>query len=376
MKKKNKENNFGFSDKNWAIVSSYLKEFDTPEKRSQDLLRKIEFKGCGYCGTADVRMNKDGRSAYCSKCRLNSQITAGTFFHGISRLDVVHPQIYFYEAGVQFSANQIRVMFECAYGTAWGTNHKIKKVVLKAMKEGGTISIHSSLFEPVYSKRSVETPARHHPRYEQEICESEYAADKSEQENQNRHRHQEQNESNGSKFTSNSSDSSSPPDVDGDQDPFAILNFLGEEAISFDALIEMANVPAGSACLQLLDLQFQGVIEKLPGDNYARKKAAKNALPKTDLAISTIQLFEQTDPGLKHSIERIINFIKETFHGISRKYLQLFLAANWLYEDRSRWTRGSLFQACLAHDRVTEQEIKKFNSSISVLFFKPQNKLT
>ncbi len=374
MKKKNKENNYGFSDNNWAIVSGYIKEFDTPEKRSQDLLRKINFKGCSYCGTSEVRRNKDGRSAYCSKCRMNSQITAGTFFHGISRLDIVHPQIYFYEAGVKFSANQIRVLFECAYGTAWRSNNKIKKVVFDAMKEGCTSTIHSSLFEPVYSKRSVETPARHHPRYEQVVCEDEHASSNSAQDQQNRNE-QEQPENTDTESTAPFYASTNAHNSDGANKTYEILDFLGEAPISFDNLLDVANLTAGNACMQLLELEFQGLIEKLPGDNYTRKRDPKREFAKSDLAISTIQIFEQPDQGLKSSIEKIIGFIKETFHGISRKYLQLFLAANWLYQDRSRWNKGSVFQACLAHDRVTEKELKEFNSKISVLFFKPQKSL-
>lgn len=370
MKKKSKENNFGFSDKNWAIVSGYIKEFDTPEKRSQDLLRKIDFKGCSYCGTTDVRRNKNGRSAYCRKCRLNSQITAGTFFHGISRLDIVHPQIYFYEAGVEFSANQIRVLFECAYGTAWGSNHKIKKVVFDSMKDGSLSAIHSSLFEPLYSKRSLETPARHHPRYEQVVCENEHAASTCSDEEKTEQK-KEQAESNDPGSTTNFYAS----DAEGGNKTYEILNFLGEDPISFDNLVEVSNVTAGNACLQLLELEFQGIIEKMPGDNYARKRGAKDAFPKLDLVISSIQLLEHDDQEPKRSIEKIIDFIKETFHGISRKYLQLFLAADWLYQDRSRWRKGALFQACLAHDRVTEKELKQFNSGISVLFYEHQNSL-
>lgn len=359
MKKKDKSNNFGFSDECWEIVQNYLQEFDTPEKRTQDILRRIDFRGCSYCGTKEVRMNSDGRSAYCSKCRANSQITAGTFFHGMSRLDVLHPQIYFLEAGVKFSAHQIRTLFECAYGTAWGANKKIKKVIMDAMN-GALDEIHSCFFESLYVKRSIETPARHHPRAEQRLVED-LQGNHSEQKNGNDTQSTWET-ADSTNHQTNSESSIIEPD-------HPLLSVFDDQPISLERIISKVQKPFSEVCMELLYLELDNLVEKLPGNKYVRKATAKG----NGLFISSIQLFEQNDHKPQDGINKIVDFIKEVFHGVSRKYLQFFLAIFWHHHDKTRWRRGQLIEACLNHDHVSINEIKKFNTSLKVQCFSAQS---
>ena len=366
---------FGFSDKHWAVVKKYLQEFDTAEKRTQALLQNIKFKGCSYCGKTDLRMYPGGRSGYCSSCRIDSHVTAGTFFHGISRLDVMHPQFHFFEAGIEFSSNQIKTMFNCAYSTAWEANRRIQRVITEAM--GQTLSaIFSGLFEPIYLKRSLETPANQHPREEQA------AFSNSENESSAQHdadgADQDQAEYGpGHARTKTPPEPGSQPETSlhhnagfpqaTSENP--LLNLIGDDPISYESILLKEPDSIAKVCLDLLQLELDGLIEKLPGDRYVRKKKANATMAK--LQISSILLFEQTNDQLLDKIGLIVAFLKEVFHGTSRKYLQLFLGTHWFYHDKEFWRKGELFQRCLQHDRITLEQIKSFKTPVDVQCFLP-----
>lgn len=45
------------------------------------------------------------------------------------------------------------------------------------------------------------------------------------------------------------------------------------------------------------------------------------------------------------------DFVRRVFQGISRKYLQLYLAVYWCSLNRRRWGVGRLFSACMRSRR-------------------------
>ena len=56
-------------------------------------------------------------------------------------------------------------------------------------------------------------------------------------------------------------------------------------------------------------------------------------------------------------IEDFIGFIRVDYHGISRKYVQNYLAAYWCYKDRIYWPVGALLKACLKYRSISSNEI-------------------
>ena len=367
MKKKRKQ--FGFSDKHWEVVKRYLQEFDTAEKRTQALLQKIRFKGCSYCGRTDVRMNPGGRSAYCSSCHVNSHVTAGTFFHGMSRLDVMHPQFYFFDAGIEFSSNQIKTLFECAYNTAWESNKRIQKVIAEAM-ENTLDEIYSGLFESAYMKRSLETPAKLHPRSEQMPYENNGSNN-----NNNNNNDPEQQRNEQTRYANRTNEKASSAQVNPEQQianhahdtsQEMLLSVIGNEPISFDQIVMKKSDSISKVCLDLLQLELDGHIEKLLGDRYVRRQRME---PNTSMQISSIQIIEQSSCKLTAAVAQIVSFLKETFHGISRKYLQYFLGIYWFYHDKKFWRKGELLQQCVRHERITLRQIKDFVTPANVHCF-------
>ena len=364
MKKKDKKSQFGFSNEHWELVEKYLREYDTAEKRTQALLQKVQFKGCSYCGTSEVRMNPGGRSAYCSKCRVNSHVTAGTFFHGMSRLDVMHPQFYFLDAGIEFSSNQIKRLFDCAYNTAWEANRRIQKVIVDAMGEI-LIAIHSSLFSMLYLKRSLETPANQHPRAEQ----FNFKYDDTDNEaTSNSYTKADEADQSSSHADAESTAMNNHATSSQDSEQKTLLTFIGNEGVSFDDILLHESKSISEVCFDLLQLELDGLIEKLPGDRYALK-TSKDKLDAQSLQITSIQLIEQTNDQLLEKIEQIVLFLKDIFHGTSRKYLQFFVGTHWFYHDKNFWRKGELLQQCVRHARITIKEIKAFVTPANVSCF-------
>ncbi|HEY9758574.1 MAG TPA: hypothetical protein V6C97_25640 [Oculatellaceae cyanobacterium] len=67
--------------------------------------------------------------------------------------------------------------------------------------------------------------------------------------------------------------------------------------------------------------------------------------------------FEETDLQI-----RISTFLFQNFDGVSRKYIQLYLAAYWCYKDRTRWFSEQLFSACFRSPPVSYAEILLYSS--------------
>jgi hypothetical protein len=62
------------------------------------------------------------------------------------------------------------------------------------------------------------------------------------------------------------------------------------------------------------------------------------------------------------TINSFISFVHGTFHGISRKYLQLFLAEYWCLLDKNRWKIDSLLMECQRFGFVHDKEIPAYES--------------
>jgi hypothetical protein len=111
-----------------------------------------------------------------------------------------------------------------------------------------------------------------------------------------------------------------------------------------------------SATLTLLELM--GLIKRLPGEFYARQ-----------ISHHTNTRADEKHPNASALVDGSIKFIRETFHGISRRYLQLYLAAYWCWGDRKRWTLGALLQHCLEVGEISSFEILSYVSPQMVQLF-------
>jgi hypothetical protein len=55
-------------------------------------------------------------------------------------------------------------------------------------------------------------------------------------------------------------------------------------------------------------------------------------------------------------------FLRQFFHGVSRKYLQLYVVAFCCYRPESRWEKRTILRACLQHPPIRYGELLEFSS--------------
>jgi hypothetical protein len=61
--------------------------------------------------------------------------------------------------------------------------------------------------------------------------------------------------------------------------------------------------------------------------------------------------------------------LRDAFHGISRKYLQIYLAELWCGSDRRCWPGGRLLKECSRHPIIREDEVLSFISPLLVKMY-------
>lgn len=112
------------------------------------------------------------RRVKCAACGRLNWVTAKSLFHGMkNRPDVWVAIIFFHLRGVLVSANRLTKLLGASLCCVLNARAKIQLALKTFMEEGGVIGFPSSNLRVVYSRRSIETPARMHPEFEQDAQE-------------------------------------------------------------------------------------------------------------------------------------------------------------------------------------------------------------
>lgn len=139
-----------------------------------------------------------------------------------------------------------------------------------------------------------------------------------------------------------------------------INDLLAGQELHFDVLCARSGMPAGQLSAHLTMLELAGHVRRLVGDSYVRAVDDKLGTSGATGAHNAVCR------GLTHEAEMLvacaIKFVREHYHGISRKYVQNYLAGYWCHVDRRRWQLGSLLQACLHSRPIGDDEIRHYVS--------------
>jgi predicted transcriptional regulator len=250
-------------------------------------------------------------------------------------------------------------------------------VVQNNTMEEGVPSVPSSLFQPSVCKRSRETPARAHPQAEEEVFEAS--------------NYEETVESAEDGPADSSSESSLQSNIEcvevapKDQaelpvtghpivDPLIgkltdrqreILANILDEPVSFDQLVQIIGSAAFELSAALTCLEINGLILRIAGDRYVRT----NSQPQRQSAA-----IQRCDSKLQNESETVANdicsFLGLYFHGISRKYLQPYVAAYWCHRDRTSWSRDALKEACFRSPQISYEQILDYVTPQAVKLFR------
>lgn len=311
-----------------ALIAEFERNYPTEQDCLTELFRlaRIADRPCRFCNHPELEKSYGSRAGKCHSCNRITWFTAGTWLHHIKKAKARLAAIYLAENGEYLSSPAFARAFKTSQSSAFVILRWLSLVIENLMPDSET-RIHSSLFTPVFCKRSKETPAGCHPSSEQERAEEEKSRLDS-----GRNLYESVESLSFSEAPSENSNTQASVDL---YNPLAsaIMELLSKSPISFDELCQKLESTAANMSSALVLLELEGAVTRLAGDRYVR------AVKKTG-----IQSITQRD---KDHIDLFFEFIKSCFHGISRKYLQGYLALYWCRSVLPFRARGLFMQSCL-----------------------------
>jgi DNA-binding MarR family transcriptional regulator len=334
------------------ILRHYLKKFyslfPTDKDRKQALFHLFtDEKGiqCKHCGSRDVYGAIGERYGTCRSCGKNSSFTAGTLFNRIRKVHAWLLAIWLMGQGITVNANQLHILANIAAATASEILKRISLVINTDMVANcHAVSVFSVSFSSTFLRRSRETPANEHPIAEQaEMEKRELETTGSNQSTTTEKPYGEKNRE--ATSTHSASELSGPAKK--------VFDFLSTQPLHLNYICKQTGLSVPTAASILVQLELEGLVETVFGDRYILSTAA-----------TATSLAHASAPTT--AVDNIIEHIRRDFQGISRKYLQLYLAAHWCRVDRGRWSFESLLKACRSYRDIRNHEIRAFVSPLVV----------
>lgn len=372
------------SDEEERIVEA-LREFNAKFPTEKDCMEKLcallgasEFIKCRYCGSLDIKRSYGSRVVLCNTCGRKTWITGGTFFHRIRTARPWLMAIYLMESGIALSSSKFHKLIGIAQSSALQIFKKITTVLERQMEER---KIPSKQFRELFCKRSRETSARKHPVSEQDEIE----------------------------MQENHVDTGGIGDGIGGEDPVVSLSghekmiyeCLSSGPLNIDILSEKTGIEVQEILVALTMLELTGVVTGEAGGFYMRNSGSRNEpgsrtgngprnriVSKLESRIGNrtgdeaVQAEAQLTgknanhqsrkftgagkSGTKSKMANCLKYIRRYFHGVSRKYIQNYLAAYWCYSDRIRWSTGILLKVCVQFGQIDSSEILNYVSPLLV----------
>ncbi len=329
-------------DKAFAAFNAKFPDKDDIETFVRELFRSTKGKcriRCKHCGSDDVTFLDGGRVIECDQCNKHTFVTASTFFKNVKHVRAWVAAIWFLERGVAVSKSRFSRLLEIAFSTAWGIFKKFS-IVIQSKMDSQALFVPSEYFRKAISKRSRSTAGRRRP-FEEEKS-SGRLFENLVTETGGLH--------NQTKNINEVSSSSANPLMDLSPLQIEIFNLLCDEPIKLGELQERTGKLAHEILSAISMLEILGLAVK--ADNGYLKVQTSSSNPDAS-AVSPQDL---------KTINSFISFVHGTFHGISRKYLQLFLAEYWCLLDKNRWKIDSLLMECQRFGFVHDKEIPAYES--------------
>lgn len=317
------------------LYCQFEREFPSKKDCLEELfkLARIEIK-CRFCREGDLVLSREGRVGKCRSCKRSTWFAAGTCLAHLKRPDARLFALWLMQKGVLATS----LVFSRVLGLSQSSAHAIlawvRFAVQNYLPEDAPL-VHSSAFVDVFWKRSRETPAREHPAAEQDEVERNSALAENDDGPLIEHR---------DKFNVGGApaDDSDPEDATKVPPGFfesivlehqeAIYSLISDTPVYFETLLSRSGVAIGAFSASITILELQGKIVSLPGNMIARKVQKKVPAP---------------GRVSRAAVEAFLELIRTRFKGISRKYLQGYLAAQWCSLARDQWSCQESWQACL-----------------------------
>jgi len=310
------------------LLADNMARFPTEQDCFDELKKFIKIK-CNHCGSTRLAMNIGRRDARCLQCHRKTWVTARTFLASVKKPRLYLMAIILLGNGILVNGATFARLLQIANSSA---QHVLKKVsaVLVQLMEKHCVGANSSEFSRCIVRRSKESPAKQHPHAEFDDIERQIRAAKN--------------------------DEQAVLDTLS-KDEKIVYGLFAEKPMSFSELETASGLKTGPLMAAVTMLELSSLIEKVDGINYVRQIKP------------TKKITTKSSKKLDRMITKNTRLIKRSFQGISRKYLQIYLAACWCIIDRSRWNVISLLKACGNAGPISSQELADYVSPPVVLVF-------
>ncbi|MBX9688847.1 MAG: hypothetical protein K2X27_19215 [Candidatus Obscuribacterales bacterium] len=240
------------------------------------------------------------------------------------------------------SSSKMSQLLEISQSTAWVILRKLAS--LKDLFPGWDLLLCRGIeLSSAVCKRSRETPARRDPRFElQDSSEIEPLAI-----------------SNITVIEPECSDLRfENSNFSDDSDEWLVKVALSNEPRSFDSLCAQTNLPVSRLNAALTFLELDGTATRCPGDKYVLNTESKlgRSLPQENLYLRS-----RSDSVL---ISDFVSWIRKTFHGVSFKYLQTYMAAYAFKDLQSLNSHASFLETCLKAPPLSYSQLIEYVSDL------------
>ncbi len=285
-----------------SLLADNLARFPTDQDCLDELLKYIDVK-CNHCQSKRLEVEIGRRDATCLQCHRKTWLTAKTFFGSIKKPRLYLMAIMLMGAGIIFSGAEFARLLTIAHSSAQNVIKKISSVLVPLMEQN-CVGAKSSEFSRCVMRRSKESPAQHHPHAEFEVIEKQLNTNKSNEKAELENLSEEEKK---------------------------VYELFSDQPISVSDLEHRSGLKPGQLMAALTMLEIELLIKKAGGTTYVRlKKMTKTVVAKSG---------KKSDRYVRKSMK----LIRACFQGVSRKYLQMYLAVCWCYLDRSQWNVTKLF---------------------------------
>lgn len=342
-------------------------------------LRVLGLLNCRICGSPDVIVSDDFRVLFCQDCAAESRSTAGTFFHGVRKVRAWLFSIWISEHGFYVSSKWFASAISIAQSSAL---HIIKSTLLAAERnfdDVASLEVSLSNLNRFFAKRTILTPALLKPS--QELDESFVYDTHSQSKPSDAGRESESGkndyteivdvdfeaidlsmnapsmkDSAASSFDSETLSSSSSPfefevssavesanecgTLDGqganseNHRLSSVYRSLGTTPLTVDQIAAITGLDWQEILAALTELEFDGLVTGLAGGSYILSNTnvdgvvlrSENFASEQSKGFDAKADAEYTRENFYISVRCFFRVILDIAHGVSRKYMSLYLA--------------------------------------------------
>jgi hypothetical protein len=132
----------------------------------------------------------------------------------------------------------------------------------------------------------------------------------------------------------------------------AIYECLSLSPTAYDAMCAKLGLSAGELSAALTFMELSGLVKRLPGEQYVRSAPFSTGRSGT----------ASIEGPQRKLVDGIVDYIRNTFGGISRKYLQNYISMHWCQDNGQKQGKNSLLNLCLRFRSVGHKEIRDYVS--------------